>query len=561
MDARRNTPKDRARFAAVALAAVAFAISVAHADDVDRVAAEIRAEAARANDDPGGRPLPLASHWTTGIHPRSKGWAPANQMALIARGRHLLPWFQLPAPEGGDDEAFRAYYEQPIRRARELRLPIAFVDSQWERILGQSPYFDLPAAKNPNVIAPDGKVLHLLSPFGPVAPWRDVGKRLAASRRMKMLQAWYPDPPLVVFVSNNEQAKLTWTDVGKSSRYLSAYGTERDANFKRKVVADGWIERYRALQSAMRDELAEGWKPHAIFVGYDAFGPRHFARWGGWRSYSLYVPGRIDPSPLTWDGGSPSFYTDDWNRSTDFTVFSPQIEAMNWVFMQREVDRLNPRFWLELSVWDGHTGPDKGKRAYYAKLGQSYTPQRYAGMAQFGMWLLRPRVVREFRDWTYPWDEGEPYFSALMDAVDRVYANRTLRDFWRHGELVANRAHRHPYEVDVPPEYAGVDRWFLLDADVNPKFPWDLATRIPVFALAVVKGAAPKREWLVYAHAPLGDRRNVRLTLPGYGTIGVDVAVGGSFYVVDETKRSVEPVEPAAVHAATRTPSPEKPSR
>ena len=532
------------------LAVASLASHFAACADVDLIADEIRTEAIRSNQDATGHPLPLASHWTTGKDPLSKGWAPVQQMQLIEQGHFLLPWFEHPGNEkdsfGRDYMVFREYFQRAIERARDLKLPLVLIASQWERFLSEEPYLSLPPEKNPNVVTPEGKVLRMVSPFGPLDPWHEVGRRLTDNLRMKTLQMWYPDPPLVVFLSNNEHEKLAWIDVEKSARYLKTFGRGRDDNFKRKVVAEGWIARYRALQSGMRDGLGEPWKSRAIFIGYDAFGPRHFGRWGGWMGYSLYVPNRIDPNPLEWNGGSPSFYTDNWNSSTDYKVFSPQIEAMNWVFMQEEANILNPGFWLELSVWDGYEPGSSDKRAFYAKLGQTYTPERYAGMVQFGMWLIRPRVVREFRGWLHPWDDGKPYFMALVDAVDRVHTNAILRDWWRRGQLVPNRAHRHPYQANIPLEYADKDRWFLLDADVNPRFPWDETTEIPVFALALVKGAPPAREWLIYAHSPLGDRKNVRLTVPGYTAISVDVAVGGSFFVVKEKARTVERI--AATH-------------
>jgi hypothetical protein len=180
------------------------------------------------------------------------------------------------------------------------------------------------------------------------------------------------------------------------------------------------------------------------------------------------------------------------------------------------------------------------KRKQYAKLGQTFTPERYAGAVQFGMWLLRPRVVREFRGWTHPWEDGAPYFLALAEAVDSVHANPVLREWWRHAELVASRTRSHPYQSAVPPEYASEDRWFLLDADVNKSYPWTLSDEIAVYALALVQGEPPTRQWLVYAHSPLADRRGVGLSVPGYGDIRVDVVVGGSFYVVSEQGRTVE---------------------
>lgn len=517
--------------------------------EVDHIAAVIRAEATRPNESPEGRPLPLVSHWTTGKHPAAEGWAPQHQIRLIEQGHFLLPWFEHPDDEKGmiegDDNAFREYYEWAIKRASDLKLPLVFVASEWERALSEEPYLSLSAEQNPNVVTPSGKVLPMISPFGPTEPWREVGRKLTANPRMKALQSWYPDPPKIIFLSNNEHQKLHWTQAEHSLRYLKNYGSGKDDDFKRNVVAEGWITHYRAFQEGMREGLdAPAWQANAIFVGYDAFGPPHLGRWGGWLKHSLYTPGRIDPHPLMWDGGSPSFYTHSRSLSTDFMVFSPQIEFMNLVFQQKEAYRLNPDFWLELSVWDGYepNALTNDKRKQYAFLGQTYTPQRYAGMVQFGMWLLRPRVVREFRAWLHPWDDGAPYFMAIVDAVDRIHRNPILKEWWQIGELVPNPSHQHPYEENIPDEYTKEDRWFLLDADVNPaNYTWKL-TPIPVYALALVKGKPPEREWLVYAHSPLGDRKNVQLTVPGYGTIKVDVGPGGSFSRVHENGRIVSPV-------------------
>jgi hypothetical protein len=117
---------------------------------------------------------------------------------------------------------------------------------------------------------------------------------------MKRIQEWYPDPPLVVLISNNEHAKLAWNEVEKSQRYLDKYGKGKSDDFKRKVVGDGWIERYQALQGGMRDGLAsEHWKKHAKFVGYEAFPPVHFGRWAGWKEYSAGTAARPRTTSIT----------------------------------------------------------------------------------------------------------------------------------------------------------------------------------------------------------------------------------------------------------------------
>jgi hypothetical protein len=218
--------------------------------------------------------------------------------------------------------------------------------------------------------------------------------------------------------------------------------------------------------------------------------------------------------------------------------------------MKHEALKLNPKYWLEMSVWDG--GSPKGAKKQgkvptpelYRLKGQEYNPTRYEGFVQFGMWLLRPRAVREFRGWTHPSDEAIPYFMALCEAVDRVHTHATLREWWRKGTVVPNRAHQHHYQTGIPEEYKDRDRWFLLDASVNPRsFPWELFWEIKVFALALVRGEKPQRQWLIYAHAPVKARRGVTLTIPDYRPITVDVAVGGSFYVVGEKTGRATAVE------------------
>jgi hypothetical protein len=96
------------------------------------------------------------------------------------------------------------------------------------------------------------------------------------------LQEWYPEPPRVIFLSNNEHGKLHWSQAETAKRYLDRYGKGKDGNFKRKTVADGFVERYRVLQEGMREGLTNpAWKKNAVFIAYGDYGPAHFGRWGG----------------------------------------------------------------------------------------------------------------------------------------------------------------------------------------------------------------------------------------------------------------------------------------
>ncbi|MDR3554526.1 MAG: hypothetical protein P4L55_07215 [Syntrophobacteraceae bacterium] len=511
------------------------------AETLGKTGEDITGEALLPDNSKAGRPLPLAASWNAGQKPG--GFSPDYQMARIGRGSHLLPWFYLPPPGWAFQDE---YYESAIKKAAKLHLPLSFLSTQWESLLGYLPqYRHLPSEINPNVRATIARDIPELSPFGPVELWRRVGSRWTATPLLKKLQQWYPDPPLVLFISNNEQPRLGWWEAEQSNRFLARYGHGKSDAFKRKVIGDAWIDRYRALQGGMREELVTPvWKKNARFIGFNAFGSPNFGRTGDWMRDSLYIPNRFEPWPLAWDGASaPSGVDGAPVSNSDYTVFSPQVFEMNYVFMSKEALRLNPCFWLELSVWDGHeSDPSKDKRSVYASLGQVYSPGRYAGMVRFCMWLVRPRLVRDFRFWDDTVSNSGAYFMAVADSVDMIYRNPTLRRFWRFARLVENPGRQNPYQADIPEEYRNTGRWFLLDTSLDPPGPWTMTTTPPVFALALVLGEQPHREWLVYAHSPLGQRDNVGINIPEYGSITVTVGPSGNFYRVTEKNGEARPL-------------------
>ncbi|MBN2505568.1 MAG: hypothetical protein JXQ71_02620 [Verrucomicrobia bacterium] len=536
-----------------------------------QVAKEIVHEATLPPRGPGGRPLPLASHWNVGTVRGT--FELEHQIGWLQKGHHILPWLAWPDGDPGG-ERFDAYFGRALRYCAELGLPISFRGTQWNAMLVGKSYREGPASNWAGVIAPDGSRVPRLSPFGPVEPWKACAEAYINTAAMRRVQQLYPHPPLVLLVSNNEPPDLRWAKHGSlerlSRRYLDRYGAGRPDEFKRRVVGEGWVERYRTMFKAMREALAgDTWKKNVRFVGYDAFGPAHLGRWNGWKVYSLVCDRWTSPDWHCWDGGSPSYYTDPWHDKRDDQVFSTQVAAMNWVFMLDEAWEANPRFWFEMSTWDGNevkpwlqglavTNPadlarhsaaglsaedrrrlapeavKRSKALQYIAEGQTYPPERAAGWVQYGMWLVRPRVVREFRGHATALEPVAPYWMETVKAVDRVYAHAELAEFWRHGTLVPNRAHPHPYDADLPHKFKTIHRWHSLDTHLDPPRPWHLNTPIPVFSLALVRGVSPGRRWLLYAHSPAQDRAAVRITIPGYGDVVVDVPRRGVFCVVEE---------------------------
>src|SRR5690606_30022876 len=155
----------------------------APAVDVQKIAAEIRAEATRKNNDPTGRALPLLASWSIGEIPSIPGMTPATQIGFVEAGHRVVPSFQMPQSSSGGDfkpadekmiELKCSDYEAPLKRAAELHLPITLVSTQWERWLSDDKkYSELPAANNPNVVTPEGKIEDKVSPFGPIEHWRE----------------------------------------------------------------------------------------------------------------------------------------------------------------------------------------------------------------------------------------------------------------------------------------------------------------------------------------------------------------------------------------------------
>jgi len=558
-----------------AVCRVAGAAAETLTDTGEKVAAEIRAEALRAPLGEAGRPFPLAATWA----PLAHNFSPEYQLGLIKQGHHLILCLSWPYADTQWGEAncalpkyvkmrldnFKKNFEPALREAARLKLPISFYRFQFEmELTTDKKYFNLPPEQNPNVIGLDGKVQHMVDPMSPIEPWHDLGKEEVTSEIWRLVQEIYPDPPLVILLSNNEHPVLNFHDAEKSQRYIDKYGTGKDVAFRAKVFSDDLIQHYRALTEGMRESLVSAtWKKNVKFVAYDAFGPREFGRYGGWVNSSTFLQqsGQLIWTHLAWDGGSPSYYTDDWaGFLTDYTSSSTQIETMNWVFMLKQAYKDNPNYWFELSTWDGDQNGINGKRGQYAgKGGQIYDGDRYQGMLQYGLWLTRARALRDFR-YMESLGYAEQYYLANVKAVDQVYASPVLQKFWRKGELVPNHNRLHPYQVALTDELKKKERWYLLETDLeDPKKDWGLYTEVPVFPLALVLGQAPQREWLLFAHAPRGARTDVTVKLPGFGDVKINASVTGSFYHLKEQGKSIECVVPGGPVSASPSVALEQP--
>jgi len=516
---------------------------------LEQTALEITAEATRSNDDVVGRPLPLASNWNVGEYELAPGFTPEWQLARIAEGHHLLPCFHWPYTT--PSENYPDGYFDPMADCAALNLPISLRGSQWEDYFNTAGYIDLPLLTNPNWMDDATNLFEAKSdPLGPLDKWSEIAAFWNEDPpELADLITAYPNPPLVLLISNNEYPKPTWIHSEESQRWITAHGTGQTEAFMQQEFAEGYVTRYKALTDAMKAGFSAAlWRDNSICVAYEAAGSRDFAVSPIWNYFTYAYAGNITSWHRAWDGSSPPFYAFPGTGILDFNLASPQLFFMAQKFMIDFSYSENPDYWYELSVWDGYQegGPvtfttDQDVRAYYASIGQpAFTTARYVGMVQFGMWMLQPRVVRDFRSASEDITGSVDYYLAVIDAVDRVHTNATLKSWWRSSTLVNNEARDPPHNAGGQGEWAGEDRNWLLTTDLDPAWPPATPeTVIPVFALARTRGTTPSQEWLVYAHSPIEDRTDVTVTVPGYGDILIDVPKAGAFYVVLESDDSV----------------------
>lgn len=486
---------------------------------------------AEANNDSGvEHPLPLAGSWNMGELPG--GYNPDYQRQLIEKGHRLLPWFYLGSPIG--KQLPISYYQNAIQWMAANKLPLSFVSTQWEHILTDDPkYFKAPMDQNPNYVTASNEVQKKISPLGDTFYWRATGQRWATTATLKKIQEWYPDPPRVIFISNNEQEKAGIDDFRVEKRFPNDKLANADDTTVKESLNNLWAARYKELFVGFRNGLqSETWRQNSIFVGYNANPSFLMGYWPRWNRTELFIPGRKDPWSTVWDGTSASYYVRPDDGNSDYTVLSPQIAAMNWVFFANHARENNPQYWFELSIWNG----GNTKLESYQDKDQTYSVDRYRGMIQFGAWLLRPRVLREFRFWDEKIKDSEKYFQAVLQTVDIIYQNPDLQRFWRQGRLVVNPSSTHPFNANIPKELANEPRWFLLNNSISSNRYISYTQEIPVFALALTLGERPQREWLIYAYSPLRSYQNVSVEIPDYKGVSVDTTPGGEFYLVTEDK-------------------------
>jgi hypothetical protein len=511
-------------------------------DDTPLVVQQVAAELLKANNDAGGRPLPVAIMSTSAA---AGCVTPKDLLDLLTDGHRVLPTFDWPTP-GASEASLEAHAGDTLPSLKEWRLPLYFRGTQWESRLVAEPILSAPAADNPSI---DVSGTRKVSVYGLVDYWTQAGTYWTDSDAWRWYESRYPLAALVIKWSNNEQPRLWPLDAHLDPRWVAENGDpDLLTNAEKRVIYNArWTPRLQALHQALKDGMCAAWQSVSRVIGYNAVGHYFYGRWGGHTAYSTHETGRISVAPTAWQGTSDQYYLGPRYGTKDYIVQCPQIEAMNTVMFWSEAEQLVPEWWSELLVWDGGTDPDVPQDYYEmeAAAGHPYTPERHRGMVGFGAYLTRPRTLGEYRHHnqqkTTYWD----YWLETVRVVDTIWDHPILREFWQHGALVPNRSHVHPYQDTLHEGYtdADKDRWFLLDCTANPPRPWSLSTTINVYPIARVIGTAPNRRWLLYLHSPLYQFQGIGVTIPDVGQVTVNSTPGGFWYHITERDQQAPLVE------------------
>jgi hypothetical protein len=527
-------------------------------------------------------PLPFAANWEDGHNNNLTGYAPGWQMDKIEKGHNILLSFTYYFRLGDSfiNAYLNEYYLNPIEKASQYGIPIVIKTTQPEALLGSDPWYSLSPEENPNVVEDDGTVQTRVSPCGPIEHWRTVGEGWVnplllldagytesrdwwSNPILAQLQNSYPDPPTVIWLSNNEASDIDYREIHEDYRFEEAYSGDPDYDsweFRSEIVGGntdltnpgaggyetghGYIPRYNAMFEAMRDQLDE-WSDKIKFVGYE-HDPLCFGRMDDWIAFNPSpIPDRFSTLPYIWDGTSPSYYVNNWQGNRDYLGRSPQLEAMNLLFQRDYYKGINSDFWWELSTWF-----DPEFIEEWEGQGQEMPPERYEGYVKWGMWLTRPRAVRVFQFSQDPLEENWEWYGPIVDAVDEVHLNPILELFWRYSEPVLLTDIPHPWQDrdELWPElfYNGNERmrWYQLPNDVTyePVSSDDYSTMrtktFNVWIMANVMGTSPNREWLIYAYTPLQAEMDVAAEIPGYGNVTITAKRSGTYYLVRESGSS-----------------------
>lgn len=521
------------------------------------------------------RPLPVFASWNMGKNQTADGqdvgYTPDWQHEQLLAGFPILLTFE------------HSFYLDPNHRtnsavefnpawpyARDNKLPIAFIGWNFlDRLrLGQWPGSTPLPADHPFVVKSDNTVVKACSPWSPnIHQWYAEGQRVGNHLRL-VYAADYPEPPAVLLFDNHEAGIATLEQAQQDKRRPAIINAvwsqywQTNPSYAREVerveMERAYALRYAEFKRGLREALPPAWRKVLRFIAYSQFGNEFGSVEYTPDSMRYAVPWSsaagegINP---THDGIAANVgYLHDWYTGNVGLVRSPSMEAGNVRFAIDTMREVNPAYEVVSLYWNG----------------KQVSAAQYLGMCRCVLWQTQTPIhmawvgSAETRAATFA-NQIQP----LMQAVQEVHTNETLRRFWKDGKLLRNlwtrdfsaqpavnqydtrTGYGHPYWWMLPTEYADTGkRLFLQHVPINQRLvPWNTIggpdarlrdrwaddrthqTQVPVFSIA----HQLDDEYLVYAHAPNGARTGVQIdvhaTTARTFTMTVDVPVAGAFWL------------------------------
>ena len=434
--------------------------------------------------------LPLLSHSQISTGALS----PMEQIDRIEQGEHILVTWNLDAYY--ESSLGQDYYEDSIKRAKSLNLPLVFLMPSPESALLYNDYYASMNIKNtPSVVTNQNSKLKKLSPFVNDTLWKEVAKEQATMYILKKIQEWYPNPPLIVFTCKDETPKLQWSEIETSSRYIKRYSIGQDDNFKRTLIASKWIEKYRVLHESFKDNLTQSaWKRKSKFISNNRLSEDMGK--AGWQKNATFTNLYTNIWPLTADGITVNFELK--SAKDTYSSNSPQTLINNLPFMLGEANEINPSIATKLSIKDNGLLNDKDD---------------YKGFAQFALWFLRPSIVEQSST-----SYNDEFFNELSNSIELIYQNETLKDFWLNGELLENKVQKNINNINLN-NCNNKARWYILNDD---------SLDITSFMLKM------GNKYLLYAQSKNKAPIKTKITVNDDFSVNTDIDSFGSFYYISE---------------------------
>ena len=206
--------------------------------------------------------LPSLITWDADAYPNQEYYD--EQVRLIELGHQIIPTIYIGAPGTEITNTNVAHYRKIFSLASELDLPVSIRFPDWKYWLTLNPYFTLPAADNPNFLDMTGTIQPKVSPMGKEDAWAELGTDWGHSPIFRVLQQWYPDPPFILFLSQDREAEVSPEEMLSSHRFTQQFGSDRSNEFIEDVIDEGYRTRYEVLIDSFHETFTS-WNDKAIF--------------------------------------------------------------------------------------------------------------------------------------------------------------------------------------------------------------------------------------------------------------------------------------------------------